>query len=191
MQANKKWNKIILQDALYVPELHGNLLSVSALAKRGAHVQFSGKTCEIRDRADYTICTGQLDDNLYIVQAQPFTPESARITYADPLPSDSDNEVTESEASTLIAHSKGASADICTWYCRLGHIGIDSVLQMVSKGMVKGMAITGNATHDALGICEPCIKGKHARQSINKSTKTHTNTILGRVFSDLCGPMQT
>jgi len=33
MQANNKWNKIILQDALYVPELHSNLLSVSTLTK--------------------------------------------------------------------------------------------------------------------------------------------------------------
>src|SRR5882724_4306336 len=144
MQANKKWNKIILQDALYVPELHGNLLSVSALAKRGARVQFSGRTCEIRDQADYTICIGQLDDNLYIVQARPYTPDSARITYADPLPSDSDENASDSEAAALTAHSKDSSADIRTWHRHLSHIGIDSVLQMVRKGMVKGMEITGN-----------------------------------------------
>src|SRR5882762_1237150 len=57
--------------------------------------------------------------------------------------------------------------------------------------MVKGMQITGTATRDALGICEPCIKGKHARQSISKSTETCANTVLGHVFSDLCRPMQT
>ena len=33
MQANEKWNKIVLQDVLHVPKLHRNLLLVSALAK--------------------------------------------------------------------------------------------------------------------------------------------------------------
>jgi transposase InsO family protein len=62
---------------------------------------------------------------------------------------------------------------------------------MLNKGMVTGMAITGIATRDALGICEPCIKGKHARHNIEKVTHTRANAILRRVFSDLCGPMQT
>jgi len=36
MHANQKWNRVVLQDVLHIPELHGNLLSVSALAQRGA-----------------------------------------------------------------------------------------------------------------------------------------------------------
>ena len=62
---------------------------------------------------------------------------------------------------------------------------------MVRKGMVNGMAIASNATREALGTCEPCIKGKHARRDIEKMTQTRANSILGRVYSDLCGPMQT
>jgi len=155
------------------------------------HIQFSGKTCKIQDQANYVICIGQLDNNLYIVQAWTLMPDSACITYAEPMPSDSDSDVSNSEAAAIIAHLKDASTDIHTWHCRLGHIGIDSILQIVWKGMVKGMAITGNAMCDALGICKPCIKGKHTCQSINKSTKMCANTVLGHVFSDLCGPMQT
>ena len=33
MHTDRKWNRVVLQDVLYVPELHGNLLSVSALAQ--------------------------------------------------------------------------------------------------------------------------------------------------------------
>ncbi len=60
---------------------------------------------------------------------------------------------------------------------------------MVRKGMVTGMAIIGDASCDALGICEPCIKGKHARQDVEKQTQVRADVVLGRILSDLCGPM--
>ena len=53
------------------------------------------------------------------------------------------------------------------------------------------MAIAGNSMCEALGPCEPCIKGKHACQDIEKTTQRRANSILGCVYSDLCGPMQT
>ena len=36
MRMDSKWNRVILQDVLHVPNLHGNLLSVSMLAQCGA-----------------------------------------------------------------------------------------------------------------------------------------------------------
>ncbi|KAI0061978.1 hypothetical protein BV25DRAFT_1804481, partial [Artomyces pyxidatus] len=75
MQARGRWNKVILQDVLYVPDLHGNLLSVSALARRGAVVQFLGKTCEILDKDGILTCEGHLEDSLYIVHARTEVPE--------------------------------------------------------------------------------------------------------------------
>jgi gag-polypeptide of LTR copia-type len=38
MHAGNEWNDVILQNVLYVPELHGNLLSISHLTDRGADV---------------------------------------------------------------------------------------------------------------------------------------------------------
>ncbi len=37
----------MLSDVLYVPELHGNFLSVPQITKRGAEVRFKGNKCRI------------------------------------------------------------------------------------------------------------------------------------------------
>src|SRR5258705_9774256 len=47
---------VILEDVLYIPELYGNLLSVSAFAKRGARIHFFDSKCEVVTKADQTIC---------------------------------------------------------------------------------------------------------------------------------------
>jgi hypothetical protein len=39
--------------------------------------------------------------------------------------------------------------------------------------------------------CEPCLKGKQTRAEIRKSTETRTDTVLGRAFSDVSGPLPT
>ena len=39
--------------------------------------------------------------------------------------------------------------------------------------------------------CEPCLKGKQTHAEIHKTTDTHANTVLGRVFSDVCGKLAT
>src|SRR5882762_4076276 len=70
MRAKNKWNRVILQDVLYVPELHGNLLSVSALAKRGPRVQFFDHRREILDKDGTLTCVGHLDNSLYVVDAR-------------------------------------------------------------------------------------------------------------------------
>ncbi|KAA1475545.1 hypothetical protein DENSPDRAFT_783530, partial [Dentipellis sp. KUC8613] len=69
MRAAGETHKVILQDVLYVPDLHGNLISVSHLTKRGACVQFSESSCQIFDQAGILTCEGHLEDNLYILDA--------------------------------------------------------------------------------------------------------------------------
>jgi len=79
MRADHKWSRILLQDVLHVPDLHGNLLSVSALARRGARIQFLNETCEIVDKTGHLTCVGNLEDNLYILDTQTVTECSAII----------------------------------------------------------------------------------------------------------------
>ena len=45
MKANDDWHKATLGNVLYVPDLHGNLLSVSHLIHRGAEVRFTKGGC--------------------------------------------------------------------------------------------------------------------------------------------------
>jgi len=70
MFANRKWAKTILQDVLYVPDLHSNLLSVSHLAHHGTEVRFIGEHCHIYDRQKSLILKGALHNNLYVMRIQ-------------------------------------------------------------------------------------------------------------------------
>ena len=52
------------------------------------------------------------------------------------------------------------------------------------------MEITDFRKHAHKEICVPCLKGKHARDTIPKETYSENHGILYRVSSDLCGPMK-
>src|SRR6266702_518218 len=72
MKAKGQWNRAVLQDVLYVPELHGNLLSVSQLARRAANVRFAKGGCQIHDQRGVLTCEGSLRGNLYIMPIRVF-----------------------------------------------------------------------------------------------------------------------
>jgi len=103
---------------------------------------------------------------LYVVNAQITIPNVVHIAYAHHFPQDGKDR--GNDETTYHAYTKTASADLQTWHRCLGHISADSVLHMVRKGMVKGMEITGDTTCNTLGLCEPCIKGKHACADIKR-----------------------
>ncbi|TFK78889.1 hypothetical protein K466DRAFT_506563, partial [Polyporus arcularius HHB13444] len=59
---------VLISRVFYVPELHGNLLSVSRLASGGLTVQFVEHGCRIvDDKADIIVGTASLKDGLYIL----------------------------------------------------------------------------------------------------------------------------
>ncbi|TFY61846.1 hypothetical protein EVG20_g6900 [Dentipellis fragilis] len=167
MCAASETHKVILQDALYVPDLHGNLISVSHLTKRRARVQFLESSCQIFDQAGILTCEGHLEDNLYILDASTDAPETAYIATSLSAPS------TPVSESVFAACTKVASADT------------------KNKGMVKGMKIVGDKMKKAVEVCVPCLKGKQTREDIPKETEMCAVVILGHVYSDVCGPMQT
>lgn len=62
---------------------------------------------------------------------------------------------------------------------------------MVRKGMAKGMVLVQDPKLSPGRTCEPCLLGKQSRQPILKQTQDRKSSILERVFSDVCGKMQT
>jgi hypothetical protein len=58
---------------------------------------------------------------------------------------------------------------------------------MVKSESVEGMEIVG----DKLTTCTACLKGKKTHNTISHTTKEQETEVLGRVFSDLCGPIKT
>lgn len=71
------------------------------------------------------------------------------------------------------------------WHRRLGHIGMRSINHMVKKGMVTG--IKPNIT-DTLGVCEPCVMGKHSRATFHRCERRASRP-LELVHTDVCGPI--
>ena len=189
MKANDDWHKATLGNVLYVPDLHGNLLSVSHLIHRGAEVRFTKGGCRIYDQQSVLVCEGTHRDNLFFMLIRVAQPESARVAIAhlDVFPSE--GEEIPSRDSALAAHSATSKGDASLWHRCLGHLNDDAVLRMVKKGLVKGMEITGSSM--CATPCEPCLKGKQTRAEIGKSTETRSDTVLGRIFSDVCGKLPT
>ncbi len=77
--AKGKWHRIVLQDVLYVPELHRNLLSVSHILKRGGKVRFEGNHCRIFSNSDTLIGEGNLSGNLYTLSVEIISPPNAPV----------------------------------------------------------------------------------------------------------------
>ena len=76
----------VLQDVLYVPDLSGNLLSVSHFARRGAEMHFVGEGCQILDQRKEITCIGHLQGNLYTMDIKVLTAESAKLASVPTFP---------------------------------------------------------------------------------------------------------
>ena len=101
MHANSKWNPVILQDVLHVPNLYRNLLSVPQLAKWGAWIQFTDTKCEIWDYTGDLICEGHCESNLYIINCKTMVSKTVYISIAGNTPP-SNNAPSNTEAETML-----------------------------------------------------------------------------------------
>ena len=186
VKAHNKWHHTVLQDILHVPELHSSLLSIAQLIRRGLDIRFMDNGCKIYDSQGTLLCEGLLRANLFILPIRVKPPISARITIADLdsfLPEGEDG-VSDS---ALVTHDT-SKADKQLWHCRLAHLHYNTVLRMVAHGMVRGMEI---ATGRTINACEPCILGKQTRAEISKHTESRSDTVLRRIFSDICEKLPT
>src|SRR5258707_6846033 len=85
--------------------------------------------------------------------------------------------------------STSSKAMLSTWHRRLGHLHSEAILQMACKGMVKGMEIRGD--HMDTKLCKACLNSKQTRAEIRKTMEVHSDEVLGRMFSDVCGRLPT
>ncbi len=182
-----------LTDVYYVPELHGNLLSVMRLNKSKYYVQFTPDVrCEIYDQSRELCGIAKPVENLYVLDSSPITREHAYICTAPSNLGSADSDLdpsSEPQLSAFMAKEKTSKASLSTWHRRLGHAMLDSVRKLFKKKMVKGMEITVDDTKGT--TCIPCLKGKQHRNPISKSSDVSNPRVLHRAYSDLVGPMQT
>lgn len=123
MPANSQWNKLALYDVLFIPDLHGNLLSVPQIIKHGAEVCFLGQKCQVFSELGVLIGKGQLQGNLFTISVSVITPPTAHITTLSTSPLKGNIIPT-----TALATRISSIANLGTWHQRLGHLATDAVL---------------------------------------------------------------
>ena len=181
---------VIIPDVYYIPELHGNLLSVSRFTRQGGTVAFSGNACQLT-KGQITV-TGQENDGLYILDVKVLHPETAKVSYLADSNSDMEtsSHISDAPIAAFTARVVTAKADLNTWHRRLGHVNTKTILSMDRHGVVSGMEITGEKEIPKES-CTPCFEGKQTREPILKETDTENPRLLHRVYLDVCGHFQT
>ena len=175
----------VIRDVYYVPELDGNLLSVSYLAEFNLEVIFGRDSCRILDRNE-VVGKGYKKNSLYLLAAMPCLEEQTAyivngpLVFLDP----------ELPLTALVSQKMSSEADIDIWHRRLGHVNAQSILKLLQKGMVSRMSINDPGTMDE-DQCVPCLKGKQHRAIILMESEVENPRVLHRTYSDVCGPMET
>ena len=186
-----------MKEVLHVPGLDANLLSISALNRRGFSVFFGKKTVEIRS-GDTLIATGVLQGRMYLLRSAERALLTSEVNGAGPISSEILEPATSVSGSLVgappkLKESKSSSpkgssenqARFRLWHERLGHVG-PGRLEVLEK-YVSGL---GTIEAPDQHICEICDYTKLTRK-INRETATRASRRLGRVHTDVWGPYKT
>ena len=181
----------LVQNVYYVPDLNGNLLSVSYLVNHKYHVHFllrnTRPAVEINDPDGYVIAYGHEENGLFIFDGTTCLPEEcANITILSNLKLVNDSVEEKMDEPP----QKKSTGSLTTWHKCLGHIAKATVKKLSKKQMVKGMEIDEHDDEDETHQCSTCLKGKMTWQPIPKVSDIENPRILHRIYSNICGPMQ-
>ena len=106
---------IVLRDVLYLPDLDKNLLSVRAMVKPGATVEFQGNKCKIT-RNGKLLAVGKNERKLYLLQ------------------------IVEDQH----VYNAQKNSNLELWHYWYGHLGIDNVKVLMKGEMVDGISSKDN-----------------------------------------------
>ena len=163
---------ITLTDVWHVPEIGGNLISVSRMVDAGWTVEFGPTTCTIRKNGIRTDI-GYRHSRLYHL--------------IDKLARRTQNEIDEANLGLTTNQSPSASLEV--WHRRLCHRTLDDTSVKYIMSRVQDMQLSNTEVPNST-ICGVCALGRQHKEAGTK-TRERTEEILAVVHSDLCGPMQT
>ena len=181
----------IICDVYFVPNLDGNLLSISYLANFNLEVIFSRDLCRILDGSQL-VGKGYKRNSLFVLAAKPCLENQMAYIVNGPLSS-----LDPKLPFTALATQKTTSeADIDIWHRQLGHINIQSILKLLKKGMIDGMA-TSDSKDTQRYMCSlsqgqtaprcdsfqvQCRKSMGATQNVLRRLWTHGNDSMERLL---------
>ena len=126
-------SQILLKDVLYAPSMRVTLISISHLTSTGCRAVFDGKTCQIFDAKQQLLGEVSIANGLYKTQH----------TYSIPT--------------TATAKGDGRLT-MAELHAHLSHIGVTTIREMITKGMISGVAL--HPDHSDMGQCVACEYGK-------------------------------
>ena len=148
-----------MENIFLVPELGYQLLSVSALSRRGLSTTFTNGRCWIK-KGQQTVASGTLQGTLYKLDM---------------------GKGSQTEPRALV------SATIDEWHKRFAHVDPYNIIDMVNKNVITGVDITKSTSGEF--TCDGCVLGKGHRNPIPKKSMSRASQILELVHSDLNGPI--
>jgi hypothetical protein len=177
----------ILKDCLHAPDAPINLISVGALAEKGATFTFtSGRTTISFPATHLTLPNFSfdavplhrlsfLDCNFLHPPSSPSIPTSPASSFLS-LPD-----------SALLTVDSPLALTPALWHRRLGHLGIAATKAVLTKDYATGIEFTGAFDHSR---CIPCLIGKRPQQPFHY--RGHRSDVSGAVLHvDTCGPFPT
>lgn len=168
----QRGRRLHLENALYVPSLSTNLLSVPKMTSHGATVTFNNNRALVRNKSGDLLLSAEKSSNgLYYVR-KPNIEQSFAATPA-----------------TGLTNTKQGS--IQDWHRKLGHMNYKDLQLALNNETVTGMRFNKNEIL-SLPDCEICIQAKMTRvPSPSQRTTPRTTERLEIVHSDVCGPIRT
>src|SRR3984957_14053646 len=171
VQVNDRIQEGVINQALYVPDIGVNLISVSRLALSGLEVSFVEDRCVISNKSGKVLaCARRGEGNLYRLPIRP------------------------SVSTAYVGESSDVSPDVKLWHDRLGHLNLDGMRLLNSGRLVKDFPpqkVPGRSEVNVVTQCEACIKGKSHRAPMPQAATHRATKVLELVHSDVCGPIRT
>src|SRR5215813_2498834 len=156
-----------LNNVQYIPSFHRNLISISKLLDDGYSISFNNNLVII-SRNKLTICTGNSENNLYVLRP---------LTHSTLL----NTEMFKDEKSKT-KWQKISQDDTYLWHLRLGHISLDWIDRLIKDGALSQLKF------GTLPVCESYLEGKMTKRPfIGKGLRA--NQPLELIHLDVYGPM--
>jgi len=163
--------RMVLAEAMLVPDLTSNLLSVRAIDRKSGAVVFVGDACYILSDGDAVLASGVLNEASVVGKVND---REQRVLKVTPV------KASANAASTRIA----GQAEL--WHRRFNHLGFESLRRaaMMVDGMPSSVA---SAEHVVGTVCVPCVDGKVVQAPHPRSSTKTTKCEL--VHTDMGGPL--
>ena len=188
---------IRMTDVLYVPQLDANLLSISALNKKGLNVLFHGKGVEIL-RKGTSVASGFLRGRTYFLRTsqvalQAFAEISENIEEANPEDPKSSNkptitarDCTREKSVSPVGQERPEEREYRLWHARMGHPSPKRLQDLYRYAS----GITSFSPTVTQLSCSICNFTKLTRV-VSHEPFSKTVRPLARIHTDIWGPYRT